>query len=299
MRTNTSSLLLLLAAVLALGCGGGAVHTAADRGDNWANVLEAGGGHITVLFVPSEGFAYEDADGGITGVSVEIMKDFVRWLVRKHGVRLTVDFKEDLDWRRFYARVRDAEGGVFGLGNVTVTAERRREIAFSPPYLTNMAVLVSHAATPELERLADLASVFGGQTALSFEGTLHQARIHVLRHTYYPQMRIEPTHSSDEIIRRLTASPGYFAYLDIHEYWQAAEAGLPIRRHPVGDEAAEEFGIIMPLDSDWQAPLAEFFEADGGYRETEDYRELLTTHLGAELAELLEAARKEIGQTPG
>ena len=65
------------------------------------------------------------------------------------------------------------------------------------------------------------------------------------------------------------------------------EEGAELRRHPVADDASEEFGVIMPLDSDWAGIMKAFFEENEGVRETAWYRHLLEEHLGAELARLL------------
>lgn len=284
---------LLLCAAFLWSCAGTGEVGTPDRGDDWATVKEQGSGAITVLFVPSDGFAYEDEQGSITGLAVEIMKEFIIHAVREHGVHLTLEMVEEPDWRRFYDRVRNARGGVFGLGNVTITEERKEEIGFSPPYLTNVAVLISHADIPELDDLQQIPVTFQGHTALAFEGTLHETRIRSLQAEYAPGMAMEMAHSTGEIIQRVSSAPGYFGYVDIHEYWLAAQEGLPVRRHAVGDDATEEFGIIMPRDSDWQPVLEDFFQADGGFRETEIYRDLIRLHLGEEMLQMLDQALRE------
>ena len=279
-------LLLLLAA-----CAGAPPPLAdsTDRGDAWADVQAAGEGTVTVLYVPAEGFAYRDADGRLTGVTVQIMRLFADWLAAERDVRLALNFVEEENWTVFYNRVRDASGGVFGLGTVTITEARRDELQFSSPYLTNVAVLITHENTPELPSLDELGDVFAGLTPLAFAGTLHETRLRAIRDAHKPAADLATATSNTEIVERV-ASGGYFAYVDAYNFYRAAEAGAPLRRHPAGDDPGERFGIIMPLDADWAQPLEAFFAHDGGFRQSPQYRALLVEHLGEGVARALEAA---------
>lgn len=257
-----------------------------DRGDSWARTRDAGQGTIRVLYVPAEGFAHRGADGRLTGVTVEIMRDFADWVRESHRVELQKEWVEEADWTAFYGRVRDAAAGVFGLGNVTITEARRGELAFSPPYLTNVAVLISHEDVPELERVEAIASTFEGLRPLAFRGTLHEQRLRGLRDRFAPGMELATADSNQEILERV-AGGGYFAFIDVYNFWRARDAGEPLRRHPVADDPAEDFGIIMPLHTDWAPLVDRFFQHDGGYRQSPRYRSLLVDHLGPTVAELL------------
>lgn len=282
-------LLLLLVSLIA-GCAPAPPATErADRGDTWAETRAAGEGTATVLYVPAEGFAYRRADGRLTGVTVEIMRAFADWLEAERGVALALDFVEEPDWSVFYNRVRAAQGGVFGLGNVTITEARRAELQFSPPYLLNVAVLITQDGIPELARLDRLAGTFAGLTPLAFAGTLHETRLRALRDAHMPETELATTDSNADIIERVAAG-GYYAYVDAYNYWRAREAGAPLRRHPVGDDPGETFGIIMPLESDWTEPVDAFFARDGGFRQSAAYRALLVEHLGEGVAQALQAA---------
>lgn len=259
--------------------------------ESWATVQAAGGGRVPVLYVPAEGFAYHDAEGNLTGVTVEVMRHFADWVRAEHGVELDVDFVAEEDWRTFYGRVRDAPTGVFGIGNVTITEARRSELQFSPPYLTNVAVLITHERVPEVRGESDVGVAFRGLNALAFEGTLHEERLRRLRDAYVPDASLVMAGSNDAIVD-IVANGGYFAYIDAYNYWRALERGSPLRRHPALDDPAEEFGVIMPLVSDWAPVIDGFFRHGDGYRNTSQYRELLSRHLGELLAEALETARR-------
>jgi len=294
----------LLALLLLTGCGNGPdsvphapvaqlsetvsqAPAAPVSGPTFNESLAAGHAHLTFFFVPSSGFAYRDGEGRLTGVTVELLRDFARFVADTHGLEVAVTWVEEELWAAFYGFVRDSRGGVFGIGNVTITDARWREIDFSPPYLRNIAVLVTHQDVPELEAMESIGEAFAGLTALPYPGTLHEARLEAIREAHFPRMAFRPVASNDELVAALAAGPETFGYIDIYNFWRAREGGLPLRRHPVGDDAAETFGVILPNGSDWTPVITAFFEAHGGYAESHRFRGLLREHLGEELAALL------------
>lgn len=266
---------------------------AVDQGDALSAVRERGSGRVVVVYTPSEGWSYSAPDGTLTGVNIEILRDFFAWVEAREGVALEVVWAPDDDWARFYRRVRNGSDGVFGVGNVTITQQRRGELDFSPPYLNNVAVLITYASVPELESMEASTVAFEGFTAFPYRGTLHEERINRLRERRIPGLRVIPLESNDEILDTIAAGPGRLAWIDVHAYWRAVEQGVPLRRHPAGDDTSETFGVILPRGSDWTPLLEAFFEEGDGYRSHPRYLEILREHLGDGLAELLEEARVE------
>ncbi len=248
--------------------------------------MDEGAAHLQVLYVPSSGFAYPGSDGELTGVTVELLRGFGRWLEETRGLEVEMRFVAEERWATFYQAVREAGDGVLGIGNVTITEERREEIDFSPPYLANVAILMTHEEVPELQALDRIGEAFQGLTGLLYPGTLHETRMEALRAQHFPEMPTAEVASNDELVGRVSAGDA-FGYVDIYNYWRAVEAGAPLRHHPVGDDASETFGVILPRGSTWTPLLAEYFEEDGPLVESDAHRELLREHLGTELADLL------------
>ncbi len=263
-----------------------------QQADDWMTVVSNGKGKITLYYVPGDGFNYYDENNILTGVTTEIFRDFVKWVNDEYGYEITVHFEEILSWRDFYATVMHSESGTFGMGNVTISDERRAEIDFSPPYMTNIAVLITNEETDELSELKNIPDEFAQLRALAFEGTLHEDRIKRIRDRYYPDLHIDYAYSNNEIIEAVASDNRYFAYVDVYNYWRAREAGMLLRRHTTGDEPSEQFGYILPRNSDWTPVITQFFNEGDGYLNSERYREIMTEHLGRGLADLLEQARQ-------
>ncbi len=254
---------------------------------SFADAMASGEGAVTFFYVPSSGFAYVDEDGRLTGVTVELLRDFAAFVAGTHGLDLRVEWLEEERWADFYGYVRDSEGGVFGIGNVTITDARRRELDFSPPYLNNIAVLVTHERVPELASMDRIGDEFAHLTGLPYPGTLHEQRLDRIRERWLPDMPVRPVASNDELVSLLASDGDYVGYIDVYNYWRARQAGLALRRHPVGDDASETFGVIMPHGSDWTPVMNAFFHADGGYVQGQRFQRHLRAHLGDELARLL------------
>ncbi len=258
-----------------------------QKSATWTEIQERGYGTITLAFVPSEGFSYTDADGRLTGVTIDLMRDFKSFVNSNYDVDIELLFEPIDSFSAFYNHVKESQSGVFGVANVTITEERRNELQFSPPYMTNIATLITHRDVPEVESFQEISDTFSGLLPLAFEGTLHQERLEGIQQKFLPNAVMSFAQSNNEIIERVSAENRYFAYVDIYNYWRAAERGTPLRRHAAGDESSEQFGVIMPLESDWANVMEEFLDHSGGYIYSSRYRELMEKHLGPELADLL------------
>lgn len=257
------------------------------KSTSWADVQSQGEGEITLVYVPSDGFSYEDEEGRLTGVTIELVRDFVEYVNQEYDVNITIDYKAIESFSDFYNYVVESESGVFGVANVTITEARKEVLQFSPPYMTNIATLITHSDVEGISEMDNLSERFIGLDALAFEGTLHEVRLKRIIDELIPEAGIDFAHSNNEIIERVSEENRYFAYVDIYNYWRAIERGEPLRRHSVGDEASEQFGVISPVDSDWAEVMDQFFGKEGGYVVSERYRTLMREHLGEELAALL------------
>lgn len=260
-------------------------------GDTWANASVAKTGDIFFSYVETPGFVYKDKSGNLTGICVDIMKDFVTWVKTNRGVDLRYRFVGDgAAFQKMYAQTKSSSGGVFGLGNITITEDRKKEVKFSPPFITNFAILVTQPHVPTLQKMEDLASVFAGMTAYAARGTVNEKRTLELKQKYFPNMQIVTTTTSQETLEKVFADPKGFAYLDLAFYIEAVQLKKNIKRHAVADKAAERFGIIMPSSSDWSPMVEEFFNANGGYTSLPAYKNILLKHLGEAGTKFLQAS---------
>ncbi len=262
-------------------------------GDSWSSVKASRTGSLSLAYVETPSFVYKDKSGTLTGICVDIVNDFVKWVNKTKEVNLTTKFVGDgTSFRGMYDKTKAGSGGVLGMGNVTITDERKREIKFSPPIITNFAILVTQPSVPTLSKLEDISKTFANFTAYTAKGTLNEKRIADLKQKYFPGLKITNTTTSQETLEKVFSDPTSLAYLDLAFYIEAVQMKKPVKRHAVGDKAAEQFALIMPLNSDWGSVLEEFFNANGGYTNSKEYKTILIKHLGEAGVKLLNSGSK-------
>jgi ABC-type amino acid transport substrate-binding protein len=263
------------------------------QGDTWEAARRAGKGTVTVAYYyPLEGFAYHDASGQLTGVNVEVMRQIQGYLKNVRGVDVTARWVPYADFGELYQAVRGGRGGVIGLAGTTVTEARKHEVAFVGSFFSNRPVLVTHSSVPPLASRAELPTRLAGFTALALNGTTLEALARRLQAEGWPDLEIEVIPTIDQLVERLTRDPRTFAYLDLNMFWIARKNQLPVTRHTVADGPPEDLAFIAPLGSDWAEPLSAFFDANGGYRNSRPYRQLMIKHLGIELRDLLDTGAR-------
>lgn len=256
--------------------------------DSWADVEESGSGTIHIVYVKTPAFVYEGENGELTGIGIQIMERFVRYLEHTKKVSLDVEYTEGSDFQEYINLVRNGKGGVFGVANTTITDQRREYLAFSSPFIANIAVLVTHEEVPTLSSMENISTEFAGKTGLAPLGSTHEKRLKALKETYYPSLEMEFTDNSWEALQRNVDNKDTFSYQDIALYWTYKERGMPVRRHEVGDKSSELFGIIMPKGSDWAPVFEEFFTLGSGFKSSPVYQRILVEHLGPDVVRMLE-----------
>lgn len=265
-------------------------------GDSWEKASAAKSGKIVAVYLEEDAFAYIDAKGNLTGIEVDIFEHFVNWVKNAKGVNLQVEYIGDKSFSGFYNAVQNAEDGVFGLGTITILERRATEVKFSPPFINNIALLVTHNSVGELSSMGQIATAFAGKKAIVAKGSTLEGYMREVKAKYHPNLVIELADSQIEAMDKVAVDPSYFAYLDLSIYWPGVQGRkLPIKRHAVGDLSQETFGFIMPLKTSWQPVITEFFNLGNGYRSNPAYKNILLRHLGPEVTKMLELARRQQG----
>lgn len=259
-------------------------------GDAYAKAKAAGKGTVTFSYVETPGFVYKDASGKLTGICIDIMQDFLQYVKDHEGIQLSARYVGNGNsFKAMYEGVKHGKGGVFGLGNITITDARKKEISFSPAFIQNFAILITNKSVPTLGSMSEIPSKFAGMHAYTAKGTLNEKRVMAIKKEYLPNLKVNYVGSSPEALDKVAKDPKSFTYLDLAFYFDAIKNNVPVKRHQVGDKGSEEFGIIMPKGSDWKPIMDEFFAANGGYRNSVSYKKILVKHLGVSAVKLLES----------
>lgn len=258
------------------------------KGDTFAEAKAKGVANVTFSYIDTPGFA-ELKDGKGTGLCVDLMNSFAKWLKENEGIELKPvhNGKNSQNFAQFMDQVKAAQGGVFGLGNITISEERKKVYNFSPAFITNFALLVTHKDAPNLQSLEQISTTFAGMQAVTVPKTLNEQWINNLKVKHYPKLQIKHVNTSGDMVEALVSNPKSFANIDFNWYLMAVQKGLPLKRHPASDESTESFGIIMPKNSDWSPVIARFLTET--YKSSPEYRKILSDNLGPNALKLLDA----------
>src|SRR4051812_46347598 len=78
-------------------------------GDSWSQVKSNGKGTVTFAYVETPGFVYKDKTGKLTGICVDIMSDFVRFVNDSKKVALESKFMGDgSNFKGMYDKVKSS-----------------------------------------------------------------------------------------------------------------------------------------------------------------------------------------------
>lgn len=257
-------------------------------GDTFLSSRSSKSANVTYVFNNATAFAKRDEQGKVSGVLVDLMGEFETYVLEEHGISMKVDFVEieQANFAKFLSSVETSKGGVFGLSNASITEERKKRLLFSPPFIKNITVLVTHNSVPTLASLREIGVEFNEMKAYSVTSSIYLAKLEELKSSFFPNMEIELYKSGLGVIEALAKEREAFAVIDLLYYLDFLKKGYPIKRHKSGDEVGDEFGIVMPKSNDWAPVLEEFLNS--GFLKSPEYRKIVSDHLGKSAIRLIE-----------
>jgi len=245
-------------------------------GTTYASAKSSGKATWVLTYAEAPGFASANK----SGITFDIMNAFKQWVEENKSVSVTLKYetKDANNFTKFLETVKKAKGGVFGLSNTTITEARKRQYNFSPPYITNIGMIITHNSVKTMDDLSNIATTFAGMTAVTVRQSTNEKRLLALKSKYFPAMKIEYVPSFQEAVDKVINDPKKFTNVDFTYYLNGVQNRKPIKRHPAGDDPTEQFGIIMPQSNDWSPLLAEFMD---GYVNSTAYKKVIMDNLGS------------------
>ena len=257
-------------------------------GDTWQNTLSSGSGTLSVVYYHTPGIIFKDKNGNMSGVCVALLEDFKQFLATKHEVKVNIKYlKEEKVWTKFLESIKKSKGGIVGVANTTITAQRLKSFDFSPSYLSNPMVLLTHKDAPSIKSMEEIGTKFKGFTAQMIDGSTHIEYMTAIKKMYYPDMQISYATSGGKILQAMSTNKTIFSILDFSEYYDAVKRRLPIKKHPVNvGKTNEKLGLIMPKQNDWSPLWREFLSEK--YKKSARYRQIITENLGGQFTFLID-----------
>ncbi|MBL6447556.1 transporter substrate-binding domain-containing protein [Fulvivirga sp. 29W222] len=261
------------------------------NGDSYAEAKAKGTANWVFTYSEAPGFAAK-VNGKMTGVTFDLMNKFKEFVEQKENIRVNISYESSAsdDFILFMKQVREGKGGVFGLTSTTITEERRRVYTFSPPYITNISMILSHNSVPTLANVADINKIFAGMTAVTVKNSTNEKVLANIRDKYYPSLKIEYVPSTRVAMQYVMRDPKKFTNADFTYYFEAIQNRQPVKRHPGGDIDTEQFGIIMPKNNDWAPLLEEFMSTE--FLQSVLYKKIIADNLGQSAMKFFETIKR-------
>ncbi len=248
-------------------------------GDSWAKIKSHGSGTLSCVFYETPGLVFRDPSSGeMKGVCVDVLSDFADYVNNKYGKKITIKFVGQEQIFTNFLNESLKSPHVMGIANVSITTERKKYMAFSPPYMKNPMVLLTHKSAPSISELSEIRTKFQGFTAETITGSTHVRYINDIKENYYPDLKITYTTGGAVILDKLQTNTRLFTVLDFTEYFDAVKKQMPVKRHAIDLGQPEELGFIMAKNSDWAPLWNEFLTTE--YLTSIRYRKIIADNLG-------------------
>lgn len=259
----------------------------AQAQNDFATAKSQGKASLVVHYLDNFPFAYQNEQGQLTGLEIDVVMAFADWLMRVKEIKLSVEFVPYADFAKVYDKMKTAADGQIGLASATVTKERQKEVMFTPPYLKNVSMLVTNIDVPTLRAYSDMPVFFENMTALVMRGTVLESHLLEVRKKHFEKMRVSYVEHPKEVVQQIAETNGqYFGYVDILTYWSLLkEKPSNLKVHRVASLGNQFFGLMLPKTSSWGSAWSEFMEAGFGFPATETYYNILQRHLSYEVIE--------------
>lgn len=257
------------------------------KGDTYAQAKQKKSATIVYTYSEAPGFASRGVGGKMEGVCFDLMMKFAEYIETTKGIKLTVQHKtaKPNDFTYFLSSVKTANGGVFGLGNTTITEARKEQYNFSLPYITNVGMILTNKSVATVNDLSTIKTTFAGMTAVTVKNSTNEKSLLDIKKKHYPELKIEYLSSFGDVLNKVINDGTKFGSLDFTYYLDALKSKQSIKRHPGGDTSTEKFGIIMPKSNDWTPVLNEFMTS---FTSSVEYRKVLSDNLGATALKFLD-----------
>jgi ABC-type amino acid transport substrate-binding protein len=249
------------------------------KGDSWEKV-KASGGTLTVIYYEQPGLIYKDAaTGKIKGVCADILDDFTKFVQEKYGKKLTINYAGQEQVFPEFLSITQNTANILGVTNVTITDERKKILKFTPSFMSNPVVMLSHKDAPSISSVTEIGTTLKDYSAKVITGSTHVKVIEKIKKENAPGLKVSYANSGGDILKELSGGPKFFTILDFTEYIDATRRQLPVKRQSINFGAAEELAFIMAKQTDWDQPWSEFLTPE--YKKGVRYRKIIVDNLGA------------------
>jgi len=239
---------------------------------------------LFIHYFENNPFSYSDASS-LKGIEIDIISEYLNWLRSEKNIEPIVKYKGFIDFENFYNSVKSANKNTFGLGTLTITQDRKKELDFTVPVLKNVAFCITNGHAPDVMNKSkeELQKVFGNMTAVTIHNSSLHHYLNDIKKTYLPELQFTFQSNPEKILDEISKNVLQFGYVDAVSFWIFLKnnPGRYLKMQKTLNQSKEELGFVLPKGSIHTALFNEFFSGPNGFKFTKAYRGILEKHLGS------------------
>jgi signal transduction histidine kinase len=262
-----------------------------SRGDSWEEVKKNGGGEISVYWHESRPFIWRE-NNVLKGIEYDLIIEFVKFLEETYGTQVTINWIEASSFAETYQLLKQQKApGTFGASAFSITPERKAEINFTPPYMLDISVLISSKNVPVIKEVDQWDKILSGLTAITIKGTTYESDLLALKNDRQVDFKINYIPSIRNILNTIQDTTNAFGFIDLPVYLMYLNKGsLEVNRQNLYPIKREGYAFIYPKLSDWEEPLAAFFQSDSFHQKI---KPIISNYIDQQVYEFIENLFKE------
>lgn len=261
------------------------------KADSWEQVFADKKGTVTALWYDIEPFIYKNSNGQLEGVEYEIMESLKTYLKNRYGIELTVNWENARSFENIYDQVKQTnQSGIFGWSYYSITPERKKDVQFSPPYMPDLNIVVTNSSEPVYATAQELTGKLKDMQAYTMANTTMDEDVLSLKNYFYKDLKISLENDDYDVMKNIAADRKGFGYVPLSVYIVGLQKGIKVKRQNVLSTRREGFAAVMPLHSDWQLLMEEYFNTEEFMNNAAN---IVTKYLGTEVTDLVLGHRKD------
>jgi signal transduction histidine kinase len=271
------------------------VSSSQAQGDpTWQQVKNSKQGTINAYWYESKPFMYQKANGQMAGIEYELLEGFRAYLKKERGIDLTIRYKEAQSFNDTYLSVREGKPDLtFGVSAFSITEKRKAEVGFSPPYMSDISVLITSDNIPILTTTEQFNTLLPKLTAITIEGTTYEQELIRLQTQGGLPFELRYIPSRDNIMITVSETDSTFGFIDLPVYMMLfnENPSITVKRQNLFPIKREGYAIIFPRESDWSEPLNDYF-ANKNFRP--DLERNISKYIDIDLYHLVEGLAQSV-----
>ncbi|MCW3075888.1 MAG: transporter substrate-binding protein [Bacteroidetes bacterium] len=226
-----------------------------------------------------------------TGIEMDIVHEYTAWLKATKKMDVILKYNSFTDFDLFYNATKKGAKNTIGLGAITVTTERAKEVDFTTPYLKNVAFCITNGNAPDIRTKtpAELTKTLGSMTALTILNSSMSKYVSEIKKNYIHDLKIIDKTSQVKILDEIAKNVLYFGYVDALEFWFYLKSNPQkfLKMQKVLNQSKEELAFMMPKGCPHKVLFNEFFSGPAGFKNNRGYRAILEKYVGSYMTQNL------------